>query len=182
MGDWQYSGWRDDIKAGRLLRLTYREEFSRSQAGLVRPGGDGARVPGVDGRAGPRPCPPGPGREDGSATPPRRARKGRHPPPCCLLGDSGARPQARWHAIWALDAIDGGVAARIAVLDAATDRDASVRSQAVRQLGTRRVAGARDRLLGRVEDTDAAVRVQAANALGRIGAARGGARRSGPAW
>src|SRR6185437_1216216 len=24
VGDWQYSGWRDDAEAGRLLKLTYR--------------------------------------------------------------------------------------------------------------------------------------------------------------
>ena len=88
-----------------------------------------------------------------------------------LLGDSAALRPARWHAIWTLDAIDGGTSAHAAILDATGDRDASVRAQAIRQLGTRRVAGAADRLLARLEDSDAAVRFQAATALGRIGRA-----------
>ena len=103
----------------------------------------------------------------------RLAERGKEavPPLVKLLGDPGAPRHARWHAIWTLDAIDGGVAARAAVLDAVDDRDASVRAQAIRQLGTRRVAEARDRLLARLDDADAAVRFQAATALGRIGAA-----------
>src|SRR5262249_3772328 len=89
-----------------------------------------------------------------------------------LLGDSDAPRHARWHAIWTLDAIDGGVAARAAVLDAAGgDRDASVGAQAIRQLGTRRVAEARERLRALLGDSDAVVRFQGATALGRIGAA-----------
>jgi putative heme-binding domain-containing protein len=93
------------------------------------------------------------------------------PPLVRLLGDPDAPRRARWHAIWALDAIDGGVAGRAAVLEAAGDRDASVRAQAVRQLGTRRVAEAGDRLRALLGDRDAVVRFQAATALGRIGAA-----------
>jgi putative heme-binding domain-containing protein len=54
-------------------------------------------------------------------------------------------------------------------LSAASDKDASVRRQAIRQLGTRKVAAASSVLLRRLKDEDAAVRFQAATALGRIG-------------
>ena len=86
-----------------------------------------------------------------------------------LLGDAGAPAPARRHALWALDAIDGGVAGRDAILAAVRDPDASVRRQAIRQLGTRRVREATEALLGRLADDDASVRFQAATALGRIG-------------
>ena len=36
-----------------------------------------------------------------------------------LVGDTSAPARARWHAIWALDAIDGGKAGRDAILAAA---------------------------------------------------------------
>ncbi len=88
---------------------------------------------------------------------------------------------ARWHAIWTLDGIDGGVAGRAAVLDAVGDRDVSVQAQAIRQLGSRRVAEAREQLAARLDDADAAVRIQAATALGRIGSAGAVNRPSRPA-
>ena len=59
-----------------------------------------------------------------------------------LLGNPEAEPHARWHALWALDGIDGGEAAREAILAAARVPEPSVRRQAIRQLGTRRVRAA----------------------------------------
>jgi putative membrane-bound dehydrogenase-like protein len=85
-----------------------------------------------------------------------------------LLGDQRAAGPARWHAIWALDAIDGGLAAREKILAAASDNDLSVRRQAIRQLGTRRVELAVQRLQNQLKAIDASVRFQAATALGRI--------------
>src|SRR5439155_1635751 len=75
----------------------------------------------------------------------------------------------RWHALWALDAVDAGKPAREAVLSAARDGDPSVRRQAIRQLGTRRVDQAAPLLIAQLEDVDASIRLQAATALGRIG-------------
>lgn len=88
-----------------------------------------------------------------------------------LLSNSAAMPQARWHALWTLDGIDGGVAGRSAILRAVTDADASVRRQATRQLGTRRVKEAAALLVQALKDSDASVRFQAATTLGRMGGA-----------
>ncbi|MBM3836347.1 MAG: c-type cytochrome [Verrucomicrobia bacterium] len=86
-----------------------------------------------------------------------------------LLTDPAAPTHARWHALWTLDAIDGGLAARAAVVTAVKDRDPSVRRQAIRQLGTRRVREAAALLAEQLKDADASIRFQAATALGRLG-------------
>src|SRR5262249_21200378 len=86
-----------------------------------------------------------------------------------LLADAEAVPHARWHALWALDALDGGGGGRGAILAAVRDPDARARRQAIRQLGTRRVRGATQALVARLRDEDASVRFRAATALGRIG-------------
>jgi putative membrane-bound dehydrogenase-like protein len=85
-----------------------------------------------------------------------------------LLGNPTAPAVARWHALWALDAIDSGASARKEILKAINDPEASVRRQAIRQLGTRRVAKAVKPLIARLKDPEASVRLQAATALGRI--------------
>src|SRR5439155_8764459 len=69
--------------------------------------------------------------------------------------------------IWALDAI--GVGGK-AILAALQDHDPSVRRQAARQLGTRRVTAAAESLVALLKDEDLTVRFHAATALGRIGA------------
>src|SRR5262249_29695827 len=71
--------------------------------------------------------------------------------------------------IWALDAIDGGSAARRSLLRAAGDPDERVRRQAIRQLGMRRVGEEVGPLCAALGGTNLAVRFQAATALGRIG-------------
>ena len=170
VGDWQFPGWRSEAKAGRLLKVTYQG----ASAAAPKPAWF---IPAAMGR-------------DYRATSDELVRALSHPARSVrmvaqrrlaerrkevvaslvkLLGDPGAPRSARWHAIWALDAIDGGVAARAAIRDAASDRDTSVRAQAIRQLGARGVSEARERLLARVEDHDEAVRLQAAAALGRVG-------------
>jgi putative membrane-bound dehydrogenase-like protein len=70
---------------------------------------------------------------------------------------------AAWHAIWALDALG------VASADLLKSPDASIRRQAARQAGTRRVREAGEALIGLLKDPDLAVRFQAATALGRIG-------------
>ncbi len=173
VGDWQFPGWRSDAKAGRLLRLTYRG----ASAAAPKPAWYLPAAMGREFRATTDELVRGlshPARSVRMVAQRRLAERGNEaiPPLVELLGDPVAPRHARWHAIWTLDAIDGGVAARAAILHAAGDRDASVRAQAIRQLGTRRVAEAADRLIARLEDADAAVRFQAATALGRVGKSR----------
>jgi putative heme-binding domain-containing protein len=72
--------------------------------------------------------------------------------------------RAASHALWALDAIDGGAAARPAVLALAKAGN----RQAIRQLGTRRVKAV-GTLAPLLKDPDAAIRFHAATALGRAG-------------
>ncbi len=86
-----------------------------------------------------------------------------------LLRDSSASALARSHAIWALNAIDGGQSARTEILAACNDADAMVRRQAIRQLGARRVTESVPALCKRLNDPDISVRFHAATALGRIG-------------
>jgi len=85
------------------------------------------------------------------------------------LRDPHGSASARWHALWALDAIDRGESARKAILAAVDDADPSVRRQAIRQLGTRRVRAATSLLTSRLNDREHSVRFQAATALGRVG-------------
>ncbi|HKS36083.1 MAG TPA: HEAT repeat domain-containing protein, partial [Verrucomicrobiae bacterium] len=90
-----------------------------------------------------------------------------------LFRDTRAPVHARWHALWALDAIDGGQAARRDILAAAMDAEASVRRQAIRQLGERGVSEGAPALRDRLRDGDPAVRFHAATALGNIGDSAG---------
>ena len=86
-----------------------------------------------------------------------------------LLGNKAAPPRARWHALWALDAIDAGVSTRDQIIGLLRDAEPSVRLQAARQLGTRRVKEAMPALIEALRAPDAALRFRAATALGRIG-------------
>ncbi len=87
------------------------------------------------------------------------------PPAESVLLDGSAAAVSRWHALWTLDGLGRG---REATLKAVEDADASVRAQAVRQLGLRRVREAASLLRGRLVDPDARVRLQAVVALGRL--------------
>src|SRR3989475_8013831 len=86
-----------------------------------------------------------------------------------LLSDASAPSRARWHALWALDAIDGGSSSRKVILNALGDPDLTLRRQIIRQLGGRRVKEAAPLLARELKSADAAVRFQAATQLGRIG-------------
>ncbi len=172
IGDWQFAGWREDVKVGRLLKLTYRGRSAAvSQPPWYLPAALGRRFEAtvdelVKGLS-------HPSRDVRMVAQRRLADRGRDviPELTKLLADQTAPRHARWHALWTLDAIDGGVVGRSAILDAVRDQESSVALQAIRQLGTRRVAAARETLQARVEDPDPAIRFQAVTALGRIGAA-----------
>jgi putative heme-binding domain-containing protein len=86
-----------------------------------------------------------------------------------LLGDGGASAAVRSHALWALDAIDGGESARDAISDLVRSGDIRLRRQAIRQLGTRRAEAACPLLISALRDKDTSIRFQASTALGRIG-------------
>jgi putative heme-binding domain-containing protein len=88
-----------------------------------------------------------------------------------LVEKADAPAAARRHAIWALDGIDGGSSAAREISAAARSGDLSVRIQAVRQMGTRRVAAAQGLLVELLRDPEPAMRFHAAAALGRVGRA-----------
>ena len=172
VGDWQFPGWRSDAKAGRLLKMTYRgvsaatpkpvwylpaamgREFQASTDELVRGLSHPARsVRMVAQRRliarahGGRPAAGEAARRPGCST------------SCALARDLGPRCHRR-----------RGCRPGRHLRRNRRPRRLGPR-QAVRQLGARRVAEARDRLLALLEDPDAAVRFQAVAALGRGGAA-----------
>jgi putative heme-binding domain-containing protein len=171
IGDWQYPGWREDVAAGRLLRLTYRGKrrgTSAPKPSWYHPAAMGRDVRGstpdlIEGLG-------HPSRSVRMVSQRRLVERGREAasPLVRLVRNPAAPRPARWHAIWALDALDAG---RGAILDAVDDPDPSVRIQAIRELGTRQVVAARDRLLARGSDPDAAVRLEVVTALGRLGLA-----------
>jgi putative heme-binding domain-containing protein len=153
--DWNYGGWTRPIKAGRLLKYTYT---GKSRA---KPKPDWF----VDAAMG----------RTFKATTAELIEALSHPAKSVRLVaqrrlvDRKAVEElkavrgapARWHAIWALDAL--GVPA----LDALKDPDA--RAQAARQLGTRRVKEATEPLVEMLSDPNPVLRFRAATALGRIG-------------
>ncbi len=97
-----------------------------------------------------------------------RREKGSPKKLMALLHDASVPAVARWHALWTLDLMDGGRAARKDIFAAATDADASVARQAIRQLGARRVREAVPLLTRLLRRSDPSIRFQAATALGRI--------------
>ena len=89
-----------------------------------------------------------------------------------LLGDVSAPAFTRAHAVWALDGIDEGRAARQEIITLASrEPHHELRRQAIRQLGARGVSEAALVLRERLHDNETSVRFQAATALGRIGEA-----------
>jgi putative heme-binding domain-containing protein len=84
-----------------------------------------------------------------------------------IRGDA-ASARARWHALWALAALDPTSARGLAV-PAASDSDVSVARQALRLLGEMRASAAVPVLMEKLQHVDASIRFHAATALGRIG-------------
>ena len=182
VADWNFAGWRNaQTDAGRLLKLTYTGKLTptpkpnwyvNSAAG--KPIANVYMVPEwIKGLSHPA--------ESVRLVAQRRiadtVRMARSSPSSNarlvfdLLADTHAPAYARWHAIWTLDAIDGGKMGRSTIIDILKNpaEDVSVRMQAARQLGTRRAAEAVPALLLAMEDKDEALRFRAATALGRIG-------------
>jgi putative membrane-bound dehydrogenase-like protein len=86
-----------------------------------------------------------------------------------LLKDPKAPPYARWSALWTLDGIDAGKKAHKDIVALLKDKDASVRMQVARQVGTRRNREAVPTLIAMLSETNPAIVFRAATALGRIG-------------
>jgi putative membrane-bound dehydrogenase-like protein len=167
VADWNYGGWKSKQVAGRLLKFT----FTGKSEAYPKPAW---YVPAASGKP-------------FTATTIELADALKHPaqsvrmvaqrrlidrgaeavePLAKLATDATAPAHARWHAIWALDAVEQGKGEiRWGLLQ---DPDASVRRQFARALGDRGV-----KFLNAVEpllkDADASVRFQAAAALGRTG-------------
>jgi putative heme-binding domain-containing protein len=90
-----------------------------------------------------------------------------------VLHDGNAPRHAKWHAIWTLDGIDAGKgdkAIHEAIVGVLADsgQDVSVRMQAARELGTRKVEEAVPALVNALNEDNEALRFRAATALGRI--------------
>jgi putative membrane-bound dehydrogenase-like protein len=168
--DWRHPDTKDKVKVGRLLRVSYTGASRAAprpgwflEAALGKRCGatleqllGGLRHPALSVRL----------------TAQRRiAERGKEAtaPLMRLLLDRSAPVAARRHAIWALDAIDGGASDREAILALFADPDRSLRLQAARQLGTRRVRAAVPGLLALLRDREPSVRFHAATGLGRIG-------------
>jgi putative membrane-bound dehydrogenase-like protein len=170
--DWEFGGWQKPDVYGRLLRLTY----TGATHATPRPAW---YVPAAQG-------------EPFTATIDELVAGLSHPaeavrlvaqrrladhgaeavaPLTALLQDTTKSPLARRHAIWALDAIDGGAAARNVIVAIAGQKqdEPSVRRQALRQLGTRQAKEATDVCVAMLDSDDASLRERAAIALGRIG-------------
>ena len=172
--DWQHRDSKEDVKVGRLWRLT----FTNAAAALPRPAWYGAAAMGrkftaSDAdllRALEHPS------RNVRLTAQRRLAERKSNAVIAALSEliwkQTASTRARQHALWALDGIDEGRGARAAVIELAqSEGDGALRRQAMRQLGLRRASEAGRALATLVRDqaADPSLRFQAATALGRIG-------------
>lgn len=86
------------------------------------------------------------------------------------LNDPASSSSARTHALWALDAVDGGESARPDALRALESPDPSLARQAIRLAGTRKYREAVPPLVATLSNPDASLAFESATALGRLGA------------
>lgn len=173
VADWNYNGWRNaNVDAGRLLKLTFTGKLTpaprptwwvAAAQGQPFQATDAELIAALS----------HPAQSVRLVAQRRIADRGAQAVPAltALVGDASAPPYARWHAIWALDRIDGGQSSQGAIIAVLQDphADPSVRMQAARQLGTRKVKGAVAALVAALNEPDEALRFRAATALGRIG-------------
>lgn len=176
VADWNYNGWRNpNTDAGRLLKLTFTgpltptarpswwvaaaqgQKFEASTAELVAALSHPAESVRLVAQR-------------------RLAERAAEATPLllALLNDAKAPNHAKWHAIWALDLIDGGkndpkIVAAITGVLSNNANDVSVRMQAARQLGTRKAKAAIPALVAAMNEENEALRFKAATALGRMG-------------
>jgi putative membrane-bound dehydrogenase-like protein len=170
IADWNVGGWKKPDVAGRLLKVTYtgKSHAAPKPAWWVPAGSGQPFTATADELA---EALKHPAQSVRLVAQRRLAERGAEASPklIALLKDSSAPAIGRAHAIWALDAMDGGASARQEIIALLNDRDETVRAQAIRQLGTRRVRAAVQSILAALADKNAAIRFRAATALGRIG-------------
>jgi putative membrane-bound dehydrogenase-like protein len=170
LADWNVSGWKKPDIAGRLLKVTYTGQSNAAPkpawwipAGTGRPfqATTDELITGLK----------HPAQNVRLVAQRRLAERGTEATPklLALLRDVSAPRMARVHAIWTLDAMDGGLSARQDIIAVLNDKDDTVRAQAIRQLGTRQARNAVPLLVAALEDKNRAIRFRAATALGRIG-------------
>ncbi|MDB6058960.1 MAG: putative rane-bound dehydrogenase, partial [Verrucomicrobiales bacterium] len=169
--DWNFTGWRKNEAAGRLFKVTYTgtslaapkpQWFVAAAMGKSFQASNDELIAALK----------HPAQSVRMVAQRRLAERGHNVVPAlkALLADTKAPAYARWHAIWTLDAIDGGKSARQEIVAiVAGDLDVSVRAQAIRQLGTARAVEAVKPLAAALMGGDAQIRFRAATALGRIG-------------
>ncbi|MBI3867336.1 MAG: HEAT repeat domain-containing protein [Verrucomicrobia bacterium] len=167
--DWQHRDNKEKVTVGRVFRLTHRAP----QATAPRPDWHIAAASGKAFTASSEELLAAlshPNRAVRLTAQRRLSDRGQDAAPwlVSLLQNPTSPALARCHALWALDAIDGGESARPAITAALYSLEPSLRRQAARQLGTRRVRGATEELSGRLADEEPSVRLQAVIALGRI--------------
>ncbi|HXJ55646.1 MAG TPA: HEAT repeat domain-containing protein, partial [Verrucomicrobiae bacterium] len=85
-----------------------------------------------------------------------------------VFADDKAPLLSRYHALWALDALDRGQSIRPQLIEAVSGSSAGLARQAMRQLGQCGAREAGPALLTRLRDPDPSLRFYAATALGRI--------------
>ena len=172
IADWNSNGWRKpNAEAGRLLKVTYTgpsQAAPKPQWWMPAAMGRPFQATTEELLAGLR----HPAQSVRLVAQRRLAERGQAAvaPLKKLLADATAPAHARWHAIWTLDAMDGGVAGRQDILAIASkEMDLSVRAQAIRELGTRQARDAVNPLVLALKDPSPVIRFRAATALGRIG-------------
>ena len=171
IADWNYSGWKNKTIAGRLLKISYTgPSLAAPKPSWWMAAASGRPFQATDAEL--LAALAHPAQNVRLVAQRRLAERATAVVPALkkLLADPTAPAHARWHAIWTLDAIDGGAAATAEIIAvAASATESSVRAQAIRQLGTRRNAAAVPALRASLQSPDAVVRFRAATALGRIG-------------
>ncbi len=85
-----------------------------------------------------------------------------------VINDNESPTQAKVHALWAGDAMDGGVKLRSVIRGLLKSKEALLRKQALRQLGMNSVTEELLDIIPLLKDQDASVRFEAATTLGRL--------------
>ncbi|HXJ71741.1 MAG TPA: HEAT repeat domain-containing protein, partial [Candidatus Dormibacteraeota bacterium] len=167
--DWQHQDNKQEVTVGRLWKLTALFATNAAPlpdwytpAALGQPGE--VEIPAlVSGLAHPR--------KQVRLTAQRALTK-RGPAAEAALRSVFVDPKAalvsRYHALWALDAIDQAKSIRPQVIEAVSGGAAGLARQAMRQLGQRAARQAVPALLARLRDPDPSLRFHAATALGRV--------------
>ena len=170
VGDWSFGSWRENLTLGRVFKVTWQGP----SLATPKPAWYAAAASGKPFEATTEGLVAGlkhPARSVRMVALRRITERGTDAIPLleALLKDPSAPPFARWHALWALDAIDSGTSSRGLLLKMLDDPDNTIRIQALRQCANRQVASARTSIERMLKDPDAQVRSHAAATLGRIG-------------